>query len=92
MAGQNPIVAVDISDYMLAEAESLVQDEGLDSTITFQPGNAERLPFEDASFEVVFTTLVLEECDADAAFGELYRVLKPGGRAAVIVRSHDLPQ
>ena len=37
-AGQNPIVAVDINDYMLAEAESLVQHEGLDTAITFRPG------------------------------------------------------
>ena len=84
-------MAVDINDYLLAEAELLAQDEGLDATIAFQPGNAEHLPFDDGSFDVVFTTLVLEECDADAAIGELYRVLTPGERAAVVVRSHDLP-
>ena len=91
-AGQNPIVAADINDYLLAEAESLARDEGLDAAITFRPGNAEHLPFEDAAFDVVFAATVLEECDADAAIGELYRVLKPGGRAAAIIRSNDLPQ
>ena len=33
---------------------------------------------------------VFEECDADKAIAELNRVLKPGGRAGVIIRSRDL--
>ena len=53
---------------------------------------AERLPFEDATFDTVTGTLVL--CEADdpaAAVDEIARVLKPGGRYLFLehVRSDD---
>ena len=66
--------------------------QGLTDRITFQEANAEKLPFQDESFDAAFTVTVLEECDADQALRELYRVVKPGGRVGVIVRSIDLPQ
>lgn len=53
---------------------------------------AERLPFEDASFDCAVSTLVLcTVADPDAALAELRRVLRPGGRLLVIehVRSSD---
>lgn len=53
---------------------------------------AERLPFDDATFDTVTGTLVL--CEADdpaAAVDEIARVLKPGGRYLFLehVRSDD---
>lgn len=43
-------------------------------------GDAERLPFADRSFDLVFSNLMLQWCnDLDAALAELRRVLKPGG-------------
>lgn len=42
--------------------------------------DAERLPFEGGSFDLVFSNLMLQWCiDIDAAFAELQRVLRPGG-------------
>jgi SAM-dependent methyltransferase len=89
--GANPIVGVDFNAYLLDEASALATAEGVASSIAFQAGNAEALPFPDEAFDVVFTCTVLELCDADRAIAEVYRVLKPGGRAAVITRSSDLP-
>lgn len=42
--------------------------------------DAERLPFADGSFDLVFSNLMLQWClDLEQAFGELQRVLRPGG-------------
>jgi malonyl-CoA O-methyltransferase len=41
--------------------------------------DAERLPFESARFDLVFSNLTLQWCDPDAVFRECRRVLRPGG-------------
>lgn len=42
--------------------------------------DAERLPFPEKHFDLVFSNLMLQWCtDLDAAFREIRRVLKPGG-------------
>jgi SAM-dependent methyltransferase len=86
----NPLTAIDLNPFLLREAAALAAAEGM--TIDFRRGNAEALPFDDASFDCLFSVTMLEECDADRALAEMYRVLRPGGRAGVIVRSIDLPQ
>ena len=49
-------------------------------------GDACRLPFPDATFDVVITSEVLEHIQDDvSAIGEMVRVLKPGGRFAATV-------
>jgi len=88
----NPLTAIDLNRFLLREAASLAATEGVDATITFREGSAEKLPFEDASFDCLFSVTVLEECDADRALAEMRRVVKPGGRVGVIVRAIDLPQ
>ncbi|MEO1039741.1 MAG: class I SAM-dependent methyltransferase [Pseudomonadota bacterium] len=53
---------------------------------SFSVGDAGRLPFADASFDIVICSEVLEHLpDVDAALGEITRVLKPGGRFACSV-------
>jgi ubiquinone/menaquinone biosynthesis C-methylase UbiE len=50
----------------------------------FVQGEVESLPFEDESFDVVISNGVIDLVpDKDAAFSEIHRVLKPGGRLQV---------
>lgn len=52
----------------------------------FQPENAEHLSFADGSFDWVFSHGVLHHTpDTQAAINEVYRVLKPGGRAIIML-------
>jgi ubiquinone/menaquinone biosynthesis C-methylase UbiE len=53
--------------------------------------SAEELPFEDASFDTVVSTLVLCGADQERSLEEVRRVLRPGGRLLFLehVRSED---
>ena len=78
-----------MNGYFLREAAALAKVEGLDDSITFGHGNAEDLPFDDNSFDVVMSHTVMEECNAEKMLAQMIRVAKPGGRVAVMVRATD---
>lgn len=86
--GANPLTAIDLSPYLLGEAKIAAAKAGAD--IAFELASAESLPFPDDHFDAAYTITVLEECDAAKALAELRRVVRPGGRAAVIVRAIEL--
>jgi SAM-dependent methyltransferase len=88
----NKITAIDPNTFLLREAAALAAADGLAERIDFRPGNAEALPFPEATFGCVFSVTVLEECNADRAIAEMIRVARPGGRIAITVRALDLPQ
>jgi ubiquinone/menaquinone biosynthesis C-methylase UbiE len=55
-------------------------------------GDARQLPFEDGTFDVVLSSLVLHHIprgERRDALGEMVRVLKPGGRIAMIDLFHS---
>ena len=71
------VVAADIAPGMLARAKA--QSRWLRRFERVR-ADAYSLPFRDASFDVIYSSLMLQWCDdLDTAFGELARVLKPGG-------------
>ncbi|MEM7406022.1 MAG: methyltransferase domain-containing protein [Pseudomonadota bacterium] len=86
-----PLRGADINNYLMDEARALNASAGLAERIEITHGNAEALPFEDGEFDLLYCSTVLEEGHADAMLGEFLRVLRPGGRLAVAVRSMDMP-
>jgi ubiquinone/menaquinone biosynthesis C-methylase UbiE len=73
----------DIQQEMLDHTMQRVGERGL-GNVTSTRGNAQALPFEDASVDAVVLTTVLGEIpDQDAALREIARVLRPGGRLVV---------
>jgi ubiquinone/menaquinone biosynthesis C-methylase UbiE len=74
-------VASDISAGMLGTLADTAKRLGL-NVETVQT-EAEELPFDDASFDLVFGHAVLHHIpDLDRAFAEFHRVLRPGGTVA----------
>jgi arsenite methyltransferase len=77
------VTGVDMTPEMLAKARSAATTMGV-ANVEFVEGEAERLPFADASFDVVISNGVIDLVpDKDAVFAELYRVLAPGGRMQI---------
>jgi ubiquinone/menaquinone biosynthesis C-methylase UbiE len=73
--------ATDISPGMLATLEDGAKSLGLE--VTTVSTDAERLPFSDESFDLVFGHAVLHHIpDLARAFREFRRVLRPGGAVA----------
>ena len=88
----NPITAADVNPFLLREAAQLAETDGLAGMIQFRHGNAEALPFENNSYDCVYSVTVFEECDAGRAIAEAMRVARPGGRVGLVVRALDMRQ
>jgi demethylmenaquinone methyltransferase / 2-methoxy-6-polyprenyl-1,4-benzoquinol methylase len=80
------VVALDQSEAMLSAARArLSRDPELAARVTLVTGEAERLPFADGEFDALTFTYLLRYVDDRAAtMRELVRVLKPGGRIAMV--------
>jgi arsenite methyltransferase len=77
---EGSVTGIDMRPQMLAKARNAAAAMGV-GNVTFVEGEAERLPFADASFDVVVSNGVIDLIpDKDAVFAELFRVLRPGGR------------
>jgi ubiquinone/menaquinone biosynthesis C-methylase UbiE len=75
------VVGVDPAAGLVESARRLAAEEGLD--IRFDVGDAEALPYEDASFDAVASSMgLIFAPDHARAARELARVTRPGGRVA----------
>ncbi|MGH9941419.1 MAG: class I SAM-dependent methyltransferase [Pyrinomonadaceae bacterium] len=79
---------VDLTDAAVELARRRFEVEGLPGE--FRTADAEALDFADESFELVYSHGVLHHTpDIARALGEVRRVLRPGGRAVVMVYHRD---
>ncbi|WDP90868.1 MAG: class I SAM-dependent methyltransferase [Desulfobacter sp.] len=76
------VTGIDISPGMIRQARQKAKEFGL--CVDFRTGDAENLPFENDSFDVVTTrNLVWTLPHPEAAVKEWHRVLRPGGRIII---------
>lgn len=72
------VEGVDLTPAMLEEARALAAQRGLD--ITFREMDAQTLDYEDGCFDAVISrNLTWTLPDPERAYGQWFRVLKPGG-------------
>jgi ubiquinone/menaquinone biosynthesis C-methylase UbiE len=81
-------MGLDVDPAMLDAAERRLTRAGTRQRATLVEADVAQLPFPDASFDVVVSSLSAHHWpDAERGFGEIRRVLRPGGCALV----YDLP-
>lgn len=77
------ITCLDLTEEMLAQGKKLAEESGIEN-ISFETGNAEELPYEAETFDLVITRLSFHHfTDPRKPFGEMQRVLKKGGKLVV---------
>jgi len=83
------LVVTDPEPPMLRRLRERAREQAPHAEVLQAP--AEDLPFDDASFDTVVSTLVLCGVDQERSLGEVRRVLRPGGRLLFLehVRSDE---
>ena len=77
------VTGIDISPAAIEIAREIATERRLTGT-EFVVMNAEEMTFPDASFDRVIGSGILHHLDLNRAFGEIARVLTPGGRAIFV--------
>ena len=85
------VVGVDFAGAMLAKGRDKIQAAGLSSRVQLVRGDAMQLPVADASVDALTIAFGIRNVQVTgAACREMLRVLKPGGRLAIL--EFGLPQ
>jgi demethylmenaquinone methyltransferase/2-methoxy-6-polyprenyl-1,4-benzoquinol methylase len=84
-SGPRQVVGVDFSSAMLAIGGQKIQRAGLASRVQLVRGDATQLPVKTASADAVMVAFGIRNVvDTDAGLLELHRILRPGGRLAIL--------
>lgn len=82
--GPRLLAGIDLTPRAIDFTRRSLAMDGHDSLL--QLGDAENLPFADGTFDIVYSWGVLHHSpDTPAAVREVWRVLRPGGRAKVMI-------
>jgi arsenite methyltransferase len=74
------VIGIDMTPEMLSKSRSTAKKMGA-GNVEFREGYAEKLSVDDGWADVVISNGVINLCaDKQAAFSEIFRVLRPGGR------------
>jgi MPBQ/MSBQ methyltransferase len=78
------VTGLDLVEEYCRVADSLAKRVKLDNLLTYRQGDATQMPFEDTTFDVVWTQHAsMNIADKKRLYSEMHRVLKPGGNLAI---------
>lgn len=90
LKGRGEVIGIDRNPQLLAIAKAIAEEEGLDSVVSFQRGDAARLKLRDAYADRVICQAVLWTIkDPGETIGEMSRICKPGGLVGAIEGAFD---
>jgi len=85
------VTGIDLSDEMLDQGQDNARRAGVADRVSFRRGDAQQIPFPDASLHLVVSTLSLHHwSDPVAVLDEIARVLRPGGSFLVFDLRRDM--
>ena len=87
------VIGLDMTPEMIERARQNAKEAGL-TNVEFRFGEAEKMPVDDASVDWVISNCVINlSPDKPAVFGEIGRILRPGGRISISdIVAQDLPE
>jgi ubiquinone/menaquinone biosynthesis C-methylase UbiE/DNA-binding transcriptional ArsR family regulator len=87
------VIAVDNSEKMVEFGQDLARRHGL-ANLEYRCGDLEALPIADASVDIAFLSQSLHHAPhPKIALGETWRILRPGGRIAILdLRRHNFQE
>lgn len=77
------VTGIDISDTAIEQATGMALREGV-ANATFRAMDAERMDFDDESFDLICGMGILHHLDLGKSLSEIARTLRPGGKAIFI--------
>ena len=88
---ETELTGLEISPAMIALAEKNAEQYNLQDRVSYEEGNALKMPFPDAFFDIAFSNSSLHEWeDPGKVISEICRILKPGGRMMITDLRRDL--
>ena len=79
------ITGIDISEGMLAIGRQKIEKKGLEQQVSLQYGDSEAIPFSDHTFDAVTVAFGVRNFEhLEKGLCEMFRVLKPGGKAVIL--------
>lgn len=78
------VTGLNNNDYQISRAEAYCARRNLSNQCNFVKGDFMQMPFEDATFDMVYAIeATVHAPRLDGVYGEIFRVLKPGGTFGV---------